>query len=208
MDTVNFNEDTEVRSLKDITVSTESIKWNKASGINYQYIDLSSVDRDTNSITETVSINAENAPSRAQKVVYENDIVFATTRPTLKRYTIITDKYDGQIVSTGYCVLRASKEVLPKWIYYNIAKSEFNDFVEKNQRGASYPAISDSKVKQFQIPIPPLPEQRRIVAVLDKFDALVNDISVGLPAELAARRQQYAHYRDRLLSFPERQKVG
>ena len=51
--------------------------------------------------------------------------------------------------------------------------------------------------------MPPLDEQERIVAILDKFDALVNDLSIGLPAELNARRQQYEHYRDRLLTFSE-----
>ena len=57
-------------------------------------------------------------------------------------------------------------------------------------------------VLMMQIPIPPLAEQERIVAILDKFDALVNDISDGLPAEINARRQQYEYYRDKLLSFP------
>ncbi len=58
-------------------------------------------------------------------------------------------------------------------------------------------------IKDFPILLPPLEEQRRIVAILDKFDALVNDLSVGLPAELKARRQQYEHYRDKLLTFKE-----
>lgn len=51
------------------------------------------------------------------------------------------------------------------------------------------------------VPVPPLAEQERIVAILDKFDALVNDISSGLPAELEMRRKQYEYYRDRLLTF-------
>jgi len=51
--------------------------------------------------------------------------------------------------------------------------------------------------------LPTLSEQDRIVSILDNFDALVNDISVGLPAELAARRKQYEYYRDRLLTFKE-----
>ena len=54
------------------------------------------------------------------------------------------------------------------------------------------------------IPIPPLSKQARIVAILDRFDALVNDITQGLPAEIAARRKQYEYYRDKLLSFKEK----
>lgn len=57
------------------------------------------------------------------------------------------------------------------------------------------------KLNDFSIPIPPLPEQRRIVAILDHFETLVNDLSVGLPAELEARRKQYEYYRDQLLTF-------
>lgn len=59
--------------------------------------------------------------------------------------------------------------------------------------------------KRVIIPVPSLEEQARIVAILDKFDALVNDLSSGLPAEIAARRKQYEYYRDRLLTFKEAQ---
>jgi len=61
-------------------------------------------------------------------------------------------------------------------------------------------------VRNLKIPIPPLSEQERIVAILDKFDALVNDLSEGLPAEIAARKKQYEYYRNKLLSFkPKKQ---
>lgn len=63
--------------------------------------------------------------------------------------------------------------------------------------------LNAQKVKGYPIALPPLEEQARIVSILDKFDALVNDLSTGLPAELKARRQQYGHYRDRLLTFKE-----
>lgn len=82
-----------------------------------------------------------------------------------------------------------------------------NDF-----RKAKEQAIARTKVKtllldglkRIKVPIPPLEEQRRIVLILDKFDSLVNDLSIGLPAELEARRKQYEYYRDRLLTFEEK----
>lgn len=56
---------------------------------------------------------------------------------------------------------------------------------------------------KLSIPVPSPEEQTRIVDILDKFDALVNDLSSGLPAGIHARRKQYEHYRDRLLTFKE-----
>ena len=63
--------------------------------------------------------------------------------------------------------------------------------------------ISQDDIARVELPVPSVDEQARIVAILDRFDALVNDLSSGLPAELAARRRQYEHYRDRLLIFKE-----
>ncbi len=190
--------------LESVTVSTGNVKWDKITNSTYKYIDLSSVSRDDHTIVDTVEIGPTTAPSRARKIIATNDIIFATTRPTLKRYTYINQEYDGQIASTGFCVLRADTDkVIPGWILHNIGSSEFNDYVERNQEGSAYPAISDSKVKQFKIPVPPLDEQERIVSILDKFDKLVNDISEGLPAELNARRKQYEYYRTKLLTFQE-----
>ena len=57
-------------------------------------------------------------------------------------------------------------------------------------------------VMKYRIPIPPLDVQQKIVSIRDRFDALCNDLTSGLPAEIAARKKQYEHYRDRLLTFP------
>ena len=65
------------------------------------------------------------------------------------------------------------------------------------------PQFNANVLKRVAVPVPSLSEQERIVAILDKFDALVNDLSIGLPAELNARRLQYEYYRDRLLTIAE-----
>lgn len=184
-------------------VQTSNIRW-KETKESYHYIDLTSVSRENHKIVETKIINAENAPSRAQQIVKKGDVIFATTRPTLRRFTIIDIDFDNEIASTGYCVLRANScVVLSKWIYYNISTTNFCSYVEKNQEGSAYPSISDARVKGYKIPIPPLSEQSRIVAILDRFDALCNDLTSGLPAEIEARRKQYEYYRDKLLTFRE-----
>lgn len=77
----------------------------------------------------------------------------------------------------------------------------FQEKLDKAATGSTVKGIKGSKLHKLTIPIPPLAEQERIVAILDKFDALVNDISSGLPAELEMRRKQYEYYRDRLLTF-------
>ena len=56
-------------------------------------------------------------------------------------------------------------------------------------------------IRKFQVPIPPLGEQVKLVAILNKFDALTTDITTGLPAEIEARHRQYEYYRDKLLAF-------
>ncbi|EMO90751.1 type I restriction modification DNA specificity domain protein [Leptospira noguchii str. 2001034031] len=65
------------------------------------------------------------------------------------------------------------------------------------------PQIATPDTDKFQIPIPPLAEQKRIVSILDKFDALTNSISEGLPREIELRQKQYEYYRELLLSFPK-----
>lgn len=69
--------------------------------------------------------------------------------------------------------------------------------------GGTIKRLYNSSLLKTKIMVPSLSEQRRVVSILDRFDALVNDLSSGLPAEIAARRKQYEFYRDQLLSFKE-----
>ena len=186
----------EWKTLADVTLPTSNIKWRDIDH-THRYIDLSSVSIETKKIIETSEVDATNAPSRAQKIVQEGDVIFATTRPTQMRYCLIDDIYSGQIASTGYCVLRPQlNNILPKWILYCIASKRFKSHVENNESGAAYPAISDTKVKTFEIPIPPLTIQAEIVRILDA----LTELTAELTAELVARKQQYAYYREQLFN--------
>ena len=205
----------EWKTLEDITLRTSNIKWREVIR-SYRYIDLTSVDIATKKITETTEITKNNAPSRAQKLVDENDVIFATTRPTQQRFCLIDSEYAGEVASTGYCILRAKQDqVLPKWILHWISTSDFKKHVEENQSGSAYPAISDSKVKECLIPIPcpdnpekSLAIQSEIVRILDKFDTLTNSITEGLPREIELRQKQYEYYRDLLFSFQKPETVS
>jgi len=64
--------------------------------------------------------------------------------------------------------------------------------------------LTMENIRKFNVPVPPIEEQERIVSILDRFDTLVNDIKTGLPAEIEARRKQYEFYRDKLLRFKEK----
>jgi type I restriction enzyme S subunit len=91
----------------------------------------------------------------------------------------------------------------PKFVSYYFQTEDFHAQKNKYVARAKVKRLSGENLGKIKIPVPPLDEQRRIVAILDKFDALVNDLSTGLPAEITARRKQYEHYRDRLLTFRE-----
>ncbi len=91
----------------------------------------------------------------------------------------------------------------PTYLSYYLQTAAFQREKAKYVARTKVKTLSMPGIAKIRIPVPPLEEQTRIVAILDKFDALVNDLSSGLPAELAARRKQYEYYRDRLLTFKE-----
>ena len=69
------------------------------------------------------------------------------------------------------------------------------------KKGAGVPHVRVKEFESYNVPIPPLAEQARIVAILDKFDALTHSLTEGLPREIELRQKQYAYYRDLLLNF-------
>ena len=107
--------------------------------------------------------------------------------------------HDGKFSITNVCGLLKSKrsDVLIKFVFYWL------QVVAKNyvSSGMGNPKLMSNVMGRIKIPLPPLAEQERIVKILDRFDKLCNDLTSGLPAEIAARKKQYEYYRDKLLNF-------
>lgn len=107
----------------------------------------------------------------------------------------------GPFFATEHAVVVTPKvELSQRWLYHSLIVANLSQYATKSAQ----PGLSVRRVAEVKIPVPRVSEQYRIADLLDRFDALVNDITSGLPAEIAARRAQYEHYRDRLLSFPEK----
>jgi type I restriction enzyme S subunit len=94
-----------------------------------------------------------------------------------------------------------STELYSKFLFYLFQTDFAKNYFETQKTGSTIQNLGLKALRTFSIPIPPFAEQERIVGILDKFDKLVNDISIGLPAEIEARRKQYEYYRGKLLNF-------
>lgn len=167
----------EEKTLGEVSENIKNINWKNESSA-YKYIDLSSVDRDKSIILNTVIVNKTNAPSRAKQLVNKNDIIFATTRPLLRRVTLIEKEYDKSICSTGFCVIRPNSNIIvPKYVFYVFKDEPFYQYIEPLQNGASYPAVTDKAVKSYTFSFPKNVEvQKQIVSRLDKLSSKVRAI--------------------------------
>lgn len=139
-------------------------------------------------------------PSEGKMTEYiVNDILIGNIRPYLKKIwqADCTGGTNGDVL-----VIRVTDEkVNPKYLYQVLADDKFFAFNMKHAKGAKMPRGSKTAIMQYKIPIPPIPEQEKIVAILDKFDTLTHSVSEGLPHEIALRRKQYEYYREQLLAF-------
>jgi type I restriction enzyme S subunit len=112
---------------------------------------------------------------------------------------IAVTQYDAYIDRTVAIFNNISTELLPRYFVYQLQRVFAEK--EKTARGSTIKTITKEEFTEFPISIPSIEEQERIVAILDCFSSLCNDISEGLPAEIEARQKQYEYYRDKLLTF-------
>lgn len=139
----------------------------------FTYVDLSAVDQDAKVVAGARELACSEAPSRARQLIRAGDVLVSTVRPNLNGVALVPPELDGATASTGFCVLRPRMSRLDaRYLYQWVKSPRFVSEMVRKATGASYPAVSDRIVCESKLPLPPLPEQRRIADILDKADAL------------------------------------
>ena len=135
----------------------------------FQYVDIGSIDTERNRVSIAQDVPVTEAPGRARQLLESGDTVFSTVRPYLRKIAWIHEDLDGEIASTGFCVLRPDVSLcLPRFLHFIAISDCLLAQVLPLQRGVSYPAVRDKEVLAADVPIPPLPEQERIVEILEE----------------------------------------
>ena len=184
-------------TLGEITEQFVSIDPTKEPSAEFRYVDIGSIDKSTQTIGEPKSFLGRDAPSRARRVIHEGDVLFSTVRTYLKNIAAVPEELDGALTSTGIAVLRASAAIDRRYLFNWVCSDEFVGKMSGAQDGTLYPAVTDKDVSGASVSLPPLPEQRRIVAKVD-----------GLTARTARARKELdriptliARYKQRLLAL-------
>jgi type I restriction enzyme, S subunit len=163
------------------------------------YLDIGGIDNSSNKILSHKNYKWKDAPSRAQQIVFKDDVLFSTVRTYMKNIAIVENKiYDGQIASSGFCVIRGNKEIAnPKFIFYYTVSQNFLRPLNELQTGSSYPAVRDKDV--FIQPFP-LPQKTIQLAIVSKIEELFSELDKGIE-QLKTAQQQLKTYRQAVLKW-------
>lgn len=134
-----------------------------------EYLDISSVG--TGFYTEVRRLKLEEAPSRAKRLVSDGDTIISTVRPGNKSYCYLKKTTPRMVVSTGFAVLRAKKDLLDeRFLYYLVSNPAFTEYLVAHEKGAAYPAVGTETIENAIVNIPDLPTQKKISEILGSID--------------------------------------
>ena len=142
----------------------------------------------------------ESSEGLEKYLLQDKDIIISMDGSLVgKSFAMLSKKHLPLLLVQRVARVRA-KGVNQNYLFHNIAH-RFSGYVDKKKTGGAIPHVSMKDIQNFSIPVPSLQEQERIANILDRFESLTTSLQSGLPAEISARRQQYEHYRDKLLTF-------
>ncbi len=155
----------------------------------FSYIDVSSINKEQGFISDEYDVlEPAEAPSRARKMVRRGTVIYSTVRPYLLNIAIVDRDFDPEpIVSTAFTVMHPYEGVYNKYLYYYLRSQPLVEYVEAQMVGMAYPAISKTKLMPAPFPLPPLAEQRRIVARIDALMALCDRLEAQQAKRQTAR---------------------
>ena len=175
--------DYKIVKLKEIAdFNKESIGKNS----NYEFINYLDTANITNGAIDTiVRMSVEEAPSRAKRIVHNNDIVYSTVRPNLCHYGILDSPVENMIVSTGFTVISCKDDVNPYYVYNYLTQNDITSqlhSIAENSTSA-YPSIKPSDLENIEIKLPKLDIQNKIAKILTDIDKKIkinNEINNNL----------------------------
>lgn len=179
-----------VCALGDLCNESDLVSVAKEGDRSIEYVDVSSICRQSLRIKSTKQYRLSDAPSRAKKRMRTNDVLFATVRPALMRIATVPPALDNQVCSTAFCVLRPNTTMVePRFIYYIVQRRQFVQSIGLLATGASYPAVTDRMVLDLLVPVPPIHVQREIVNTIDAIRRTIDVHSrkIGISEELRKR---------------------
>lgn len=133
--------------------------------------------------------------------IESGDVLFSGTG-TIGQVAVVHESPSNWNIKEGvYAIKPITCIISPFFLRYLLESKNIKDSIMKRVAGGTVQSISMAELKNIVIPIPPLELQEKIVAILDRFETLVNDLTNGLPAEIAAVKDQYEYYRNKLLTF-------
>ena len=166
-----------LKKLNAICGAKEVADPTRSPNAEFSYVDIASVSNESFSVTLPKRLVGRDAPSRARKRIRRGDVIVATTRPYLKSIAQIPEEFDGEVCSTGFCVLRPTEQVTSDWLFFCSLSEEFIGQLTACMRGANYPAVTDRDVMDAEIPLPSVVDQDRIVARIKECMDRVNEIA-------------------------------
>ncbi len=182
----NKGDDWVENTLGEVLQKTKTVNPKLNPDEEFTYIDVSSVNKETKLIEKPTILLGKDAPSRARKLVQTDDIIFATVRPTHSRVAIITEKFNNQICSTGYYVLKPKDYLNNHFVFYFLLTHGFNKKMESMQKGASYPAVTNKEVESVFISFPKSnKEQQEIVNRLEALQSQTKKLEVIYQQKIA-----------------------